>query len=443
MKILLRQLLAILIFGFSWQASAVAYDFGPFTLRGFALGQLNWATNQCEDCQRFPDEDRQREWADELKQGKRFEPKISPFSLIQPYLELRPIYLGKGFQFSGLLSQRWRDGAIDIPGVWYEKNLTLRQEYYGGITIGAFPARGWSVADYPYGSNIGLADAWGSSGSGYGLLANAIRYSAPVQDYFSGEFRWEISHDYGDARYETPSSFWEFYGQYAKGDLVTDWIYQLGVNGRPGSWTHGPFLGLTDDPKYDNGNIPENTQTILIGMFRYQLTNQMEVSGGLRRNYWSGADAVMVDNDGKDNLWNNMFNVDWTGPTKTDGGYGTLYDGAYKQSYPAMSYDFMGGFRYRPDNKWTYSTGLVYLSEVQTDNPMERGQSNTLTIGSVGVSYLDLYPGVTVSAGGSAVRYKQKGLAPLSMPSHSAFSGVDSRVADSGEAISAQVLYVY
>ena len=215
------------------------------------------------------------------------------------------------------------------------------------------------------------------------------------------------------------------------------------MNGRPGSWTHGPFLGLTDNPSDDNGEIPENTQTILIGMFRYQLTNQMEVSGGLRRNYWSGADAVMVDNDGTNNLWNNMFNVDWTGDTKTDKGYGTLYNGSYLQSYPAMSYDFMGGFRYRPDNKWTYSTGIVYLSEAQTDNPMERGQSNTLTIGSVGVSYLDLYPGVTVSAGGSAVRYKQKGLAPLSMPSHSAFSGVDSRVADSGEAISAQVLYVY
>ena len=28
------------------------------------------------------------------------------------------------------------------------------------FTIGAFPARGWRVADYPYGSNVGLADAW-------------------------------------------------------------------------------------------------------------------------------------------------------------------------------------------------------------------------------------------------------------------------------------------
>ena len=201
MKLIIKSLPIVFCILLILKANGFALDFGPLTLRGFALGQLNWATNQCDDCQKYPDEGRQREWADELAPGKEYEPKISPFTLLQPYLELRPIYLGKGFQFSALLSQRWRDGAIDIPGIWYEKNITLRQEYYGGITIGAFPARGWSVADYPYGSNVGLADAWGSSGSGYGLLANAIRYSAPVQDYFSGEFRWEISHDYGDARY--------------------------------------------------------------------------------------------------------------------------------------------------------------------------------------------------------------------------------------------------
>ena len=98
--------------------------------------------------------------------------------------------LGKGFQFSALLSQRWRDGAIDIPGVWYEKNITLRQEYYGGITIGAFPARGWSVADYPYGSNVGLADAWGSSGSGYGAwpmrFATVPQYKIISAENFAG-----------------------------------------------------------------------------------------------------------------------------------------------------------------------------------------------------------------------------------------------------------------
>ena len=56
----------------------------------------------------------------------------------------------------------------------YEQNIRLEQEYYGSIQLGAFPARGWGVADYPYGSSVGLSDPWGASGSGYGLLSNAI-----------------------------------------------------------------------------------------------------------------------------------------------------------------------------------------------------------------------------------------------------------------------------
>ncbi len=136
------------------------------------------------------------------------------------------------------------------------------------------------MADYPYGSNVGLADAWGSSGSGYGLLANAIRYSAPILDFFRVSSTGRLPTILETVVTKHDSSFWEAYAQYAKGDLVTDWVYQLGINGRPGSWTHGPFLGLTDDPKYDNGEIPENTQSILLGMFRYQLTNQFEISGG-------------------------------------------------------------------------------------------------------------------------------------------------------------------
>ena len=425
-------------------SSVWAWDIGPLTLRGFVLGQVSWATNQCEDCQRYSDEDRQREWADEIVAGKEYKPQASTFSLFQPYLELRPIYLGQGIRFSALLSQRWRDGRVDLPGIWYEKSLTVEKEYYGALRLGAYPTRGWSVADYPYGSNVGLADAWGSSGSGYGLLANALRYSAPVQDLLGGEFRWEVTHDFGDSRYDSDSSFWEVYGQYARGALVTDWIYQVARNGRPGSWTHGPFLGLTDDPGDDNGAIPENTQTLLLGMFRYQLTNQLELSGGLRRNYWSGTDAVMVGQNAEGvNLWNNMFNVDWNAADQTNSSYNTLYGGVYKPGYPAMSYDYLLGGRYRPNDQWTVSSGVVHLSEAQTDNPMERGQSNALTLGTLGVSYQGLYPGVTVSASGSLVRYKKQGLAPLSMPSHSAFSGVDSRVATTGESVGAGVLYVF
>ena len=130
-------LIAILIV---LSVEAKAIDLGPFSIRGFTLGQLNWATNQCDECQRFPDEDRQRVWADEILPDKEYKPKSTVFSLFQPYLELRPIYLGKGFQVSALLSQRWRDGMIDLPGIWYEKNVKIQQEYYGAVTIGAFPS---------------------------------------------------------------------------------------------------------------------------------------------------------------------------------------------------------------------------------------------------------------------------------------------------------------
>ena len=41
-----------------------------------------------------------------------------------------------------------------------------------------------------------------------------------------------------------------------------------------------------------------------------------------------------------------------------------------------------------------------------------------------------------------AVEYGKKGLAPLSMPAHAAFTGVDSRVAKSGNWAGMGVVYV-
>jgi hypothetical protein len=45
---------------------ASALDFGPFTFTGFAKVEWVRGSNQCTDCQRFPDEGRHRLWADEL-----------------------------------------------------------------------------------------------------------------------------------------------------------------------------------------------------------------------------------------------------------------------------------------------------------------------------------------------------------------------------------------
>ena len=38
-----------------------------------------------------------------------------------------------------MLSQRWRDGMEDIPGIIYERNITLEHEYYGKFRSEPFP----------------------------------------------------------------------------------------------------------------------------------------------------------------------------------------------------------------------------------------------------------------------------------------------------------------
>ena len=92
--------------------------------------------------------------------------------LAQPYLGVK-FDLPSGFKLSGLISQRWRDGDVDFKGFWYDRSLALSHEDYGRLTVGAMQTRAWSMADYPFGSDIGVGDPWASSGAGYGLLSRA------------------------------------------------------------------------------------------------------------------------------------------------------------------------------------------------------------------------------------------------------------------------------
>ena len=177
--------------------TTMAVDFGPFTLTGFAKVEASRASNQCSTCQLYPNEARHRPWADELAQGVPYGTGNSNLTLFQPYLGTKEFDLGRGFKVKGLISQRWRDGREDIPGVWYEKNATLSHEDYGLVQVGAFPTRGWSVADYPYGTNLGISDAWASSGAGYGLLTRAVRYGSPLKDVGGGDLYLEATYDMG------------------------------------------------------------------------------------------------------------------------------------------------------------------------------------------------------------------------------------------------------
>ena len=399
---------------------ARAVDFGPFSLTGFGKAEILRTTNVCEDCQRELGEARQRLWADDIAFGKPFGTRESHVTLFQPYLGFKH-NLGRGWQAFGLLSQRWRDGQVDLDGWLYERNAGVSHEDWGRLSVGAMTTRGWSVADYPYGTNVGVSDSWGASGAGYGLLSRAARYMTRPLDVLDGDLRLEATYDIGKSGWKrNKPRFLELYAQYVKGDLVVDAAVQSAKNGEPVGWGKAPFGGLTPFPA-DDDKLGGSSQGMALVMARYQVNARVEVSGGIRFNRWSGAYAVQTTT-GPQGRWNSMFNVDWGGVDA---------NGVPNPGYAAKSTDLMLGLRYRFNDKWSATTGMVHLGTADTDNPSERGQSNALTINTLGLNY-DLGHGVQVYGMAGMVHYKRKGQAPLSMPSHSAFSNVDSRVATRG-----------
>lgn len=421
---LLRQAV-LLSAALSAAGASQAIEFGPFSLTGFAKAEVGFGSNICEDCQLRPDEDRQRIWADDLALGKSYGTEFTHGWQFQPTLSAN-FDLGRGFKLTGALSQRFRDGDVDFPGFWYDRSITVKHEDYGAVQAGAFVLRTWGFADFPYGTDIGMSPAFSDSGAGYGLATKALRYTSPVLDIANGDVVFEVTWDQGndDFKIHKPRLL-EYWLHYGSGDLRLEMMIQDSKNGRPTSFTKGPFTSLTpfatDDPK-----LGESSQSVVQLLGKYRLNPQYEVSGGVRFNRWSGAYAVNTSGD----QWNAMWNVDW-------GGFDA--NGVPNPGYSARSTDLMAGVR-RFDGPWTSHIGVAHLGKARTANPSERGQSNSAWFGSIGTSY-DFRNGLQVYGSLNAVLYKKKGLAPLSMPSHSAFSNVDSRVANQGNWITLGATY--
>lgn len=432
-----RTALLRVVFGVSpilMASAAHAVEFGPFTLTGFAKLEASRTSNQCSDCQRFPTEDRQRVWADELVPGKAYYTQNSSVLLMQPWLAAN-FDLGQGFKLSGLLSQRWRDGKPDVEGTkWFEKNASISHEEWGSVRIGAMTSRAWSVADYPYGTDIGVAYPWASSGAGYGLMTNAVRYTSRPYDVLSGDLVLEVTRDSGNTDFKIHKPrFTEVWLQYRKGDLALDGVMQDSRNGTPSAWGQSPFTGLTPEAS-DDSKLGGSGQAIAMVMARYDLNPRWQLSAGLRFNRWSGAYAVITMPAGPgrpSDLWNNMFNVDWNG----------ALNGVANPGYAAKSQDLSLGVRNK-EGEWTYSAGLVRLGKASTGNPSERGQSNGMTLLTAGVGK-DIGQGWRAYAMVGLVQYDRLGLAPMSMPSNSAFTGVDSRIARTGNWIGLGTVYVF
>lgn len=412
----------------SLSAASQAIDFGPngmFSLNGFAEVTTGYASNYCTDCQWVAGQEKDKTWSDALNPGKTYKSRATYFTQIQPYLGAK-YDLGNGYKVSGLLSQRWRDGMVDVEGFWYEKNIALSHEDYGSIRVGSMTTRAWSVADYPYGTNVGLSGPWSSSGAAYGMMTNAVRYTSRMLDAADGDLVLEATYDMGNTEFKiNKPRFLELYAQYHKGDLVVDAMLQDTQNGTPSAWAHGPFTGLTPFPIEDSV-LKGSSQSMAMVMARYQVDSKLEVSGGLRRNWWSGANAVQTPGPSG---WNNMFNVDWGG---------TL-NGVQNPGYAASSYDVMLGTRYRM-GQWVASAGVVHLGTATTSNPSDRGQGNSALIGALGLQY-DYGNGLKFNIQSGAVHYARLGIAPMSMPSNSAFTEVDSRVAQDGQWFTVGMVY--
>jgi hypothetical protein len=412
-------------------APALAVDFGPFSLTGFAKVDTSRTTNVCEDCQREAGEARHRFWADDVVFGRPFGTRDATVTLFQPYLGFKQ-NVGRGWQAFGLLSQRWRDGKLDLPGWVYERNVGVTHEDWGRLTAGAMTTRGWSVPDYPSsfnaissdfwaGGGVGTTTAWSDSGAAYGLLSRAIRYMSRPVELLGGDWLFEGTYDMGKSGWKrNKPEFIELYAKYIGKELLIDVIVQSAKNGEPVAWAKAPFGGLTPFPE-DDSLLGGSSQGMAMLMVRHVIDRKFEISGGVRFNRWSGAYAVQTT-AGPLGRWNNMWNVDWNGVDA---------NGVRNPGYAARSTDWMLGTRYRINDKMSAGVTLVYLGQASTANPSERGQSNTLTAGTASFGY-SLHKQISLSASASLYQFGRKGLAPLSMPAHSAFTGIDSRVATRG-----------
>jgi predicted porin len=410
--------------GLGTAASSFAIEFGPddmFSLKGFGEVTVTRANNQCPaaTCQLSQETDRQKNWADAIKQGIPLTRGEEVFSQTQLWLGAN-YNLGQGYKLNASLSQNWRDGKADVKGFWREKYIAVSHEYYGTLTAGHMTSRAWQFADYPFGTNLGLSQAWAGTGAAYRNLTNAIRYTSPVLFVDEGDLVLEATYDGGSSAFKTHKPrFLELWAHYGKGPLSVDAMYQNTRNGVPSSFGAAAFRS----PFHDNiaeGKLGGSGQSVALLQTVYQLNPKVELSAAVRHNRWSGAYAVIVKPGPPDDIWNFPFNVDWSGSM----------NGVPNPGYAAKSTDFALGARYRMD-KWTFSTGMAYMGKASTANPSERGQSNSALVNTLQATY-NYGNGWEVTIFGGMIHYRKKGLAPLSMPSNATLSGIDSRVTKAG-----------
>ncbi|MDE2393946.1 MAG: hypothetical protein KGM91_00790 [Burkholderiales bacterium] len=426
--------LVVLGAGLFTALAASALDYGPFSLVGFAKYDATLSNNACPNCQLYPGASKDEPWGDTLVPG-------APYGRQTASIEQEQLWagahfdLGHGFELDGLMSQRWQFGKAAFPGFLFERNVSVHHEEYGSLEIGAMTTRGWSLADYPFGTEIGLSYAWGSSGAGYGLLTGALRYTSRVFDVAGGDLVLEATYDRGNTAFKIHKpSFSEYWLQYHHGDLQFDGIVQNTRNGTPLAFAQSPFTGLTPFPA-DDAKLGGSGQSIVMAMARWRVTTPLQLYAGLRRNRWSGAYAVITQYQASGSIWNDMFNVCWNSDVASC---------ANNPGYAATSTDWIVGGRYTT-GPWSFYSGMMMLGKASTANPSPRAQSsanNWALLNTLGAEY-DFGHGFKVSATAATIHFGQIGRSPMSMAANSQFVAADSRVTRNGNSLTLEAVFAF
>ncbi len=454
-----RKLYIALLLG-SMSVAAQAAQFGPLSLSGFFKYEEGVANNvgttynnHSMPTQCYGDS---REILPNKGQGKDCWPTgvgtvTTPSPMLQVTAAVRHEF-DNAVKIEGVVTRRIRNGSEDVVGQnWYEKYVGISYPSLGSLKLGTQMARAWSRQDgfsYP----IGLSTAWSETGAGFGFFPDALRYTSRMLYLPFGKLTLEATYATGHANniaYDPVSNgpnqstvprMLELFAQFSNHNNLIEFTYENSHGAGQSSWGKNAFVGATNLPALIvNGtdyysSTPRQSVAILEG--DHWFNPLWMLTWGVRHSYWSGS-AIQCGYDPVHGYC-----------TYPSGGFNytqMTYKGqTYWPGYSASENDFLLGLSHY-HGLWTYTAGMVYLGRARTDNPSNWGQDNWAVITNLGIyrKVPEIYRTLSVYGGLGYVHFGHLGPAPMSMPSNSQFSGINSMVSRSGETFTLGALLTF
>ena len=399
------------------------------SISGFAVGEYGISTNRSEgllNCSFTPDP--RGVFGKAISGGPFCQPGPAQ-TASGPPLNLTAISIGLAHEFDSAwkvdakITSRDRNGSADIYGnTVVEKNVALSHPLYGELRYGTQLSRSWSRSDsftYP----LGMSSAWSETGAGYGLLKEAIRYTAAPIEIRGSKLVLEATYATNNINFahnattvlynEQPPrpKLGEFFAQYANDTDLIELIWQDSRGGSQSSFAKGTFIGDAGNAdQLPNYSAPHESVAILQGDHYFSPAWKMTL--GVKRSFWSGA----------------MRQCDYVTGIGCYFSTPGFNNDATNAAHPAKEYDFMGGLSYYR-GPWTYTGGFVRYSKAYTKTPTEWGQSNTANYLHLGIyrQVPELSQHLQIYGGLGYVRFGSQGPAPLAMPNELANFGTDPR----------------